>query len=242
MVVVDLDRLESDGWVKVAAGVPPDLVAEASAWLDRRTEDTRSLLSMQVEREAGGRLRKLRRLYWLDPGFWGPWVAASGVAELARRIVGDDAVLVKNACFTKPPGGARVGYHQDRALWDGEMERAHNFWVPLDRADRATGGLVMFSGTQRMGLLPHAPAEDHPWHPVVEPDGLGLEPTAVEVEVGEVMVHQARTLHGSPPNASDRPRRAVTFTFAAEPPPGDPATAREGWVRLDDVVGARLPA
>lgn len=234
-VVVDRDRLDAQGWLKLPDAIPPDRVAEAAAWLDSRVGDARSLLAMQAEREVGGRLRKLRRLYWFDPGFWGPWMVESGLPDLARQLVGPDAVLVKHACFTKPAGGARVGYHQDRALWDGEMVRAHNVWVPLDRADRASGGLVMFSGSHRLGLLSHGDADDHPWHPVVSPDELGLEPTHLEVDVGELVVHQARTLHGSPPNTSDRSRRAVTFTFAAEPPPGDPATAKEGWIELDDL-------
>jgi hypothetical protein len=38
---------------------------------------------------------------------------------------------------------------------------------------------------------------------------------AVELEAGDVSMHHTRTLHGSAPNRSERPRRLLLFTFAA---------------------------
>jgi ectoine hydroxylase-related dioxygenase (phytanoyl-CoA dioxygenase family) len=137
---------------------------------------------------------------------------------IAARLLGVDAATldVWGHMISKPPRRGHVTpWHQDEAYWLPEKQyHATGAWMPLDDVDMENGCMCFIPGSHRLDVLPHRHIGD-------DPAVHGLE-TTVTVDVSEMVVvplaaggatfHHPRTLHYTPPNVSDRPRRA----FASE--------------------------
>jgi hypothetical protein len=210
-------RLASDGWFLAAGAVRSEAVREADGWLADRAADSDRVAELEVQFDAPGAVRKLRRIYWSDPGFWGSWISRSGLRDLVVDLVGPTASLVFHAAFLKPAEvGAGVGFHQDQALWEAPLPGGCSFWLPLEPADQTNGGLLLCPGSHRAGLRPHGPDPGHPWHDVVVPEREGLTPLPVTAGPGDVVVWDRYLVHGSGPNVSGRSRRAMVLVFVPD--------------------------
>ena len=162
-------------------------------------------------------LRKVRRLAWNDPKFWGDFFQSSGLSTLVRTLV-DDPVLIFHACFFKPKGiGTAVGFHQDQALWPHLYNGAVTLWLALDATDEDNGALLGVPSSQKRGLLPHCPTLSHPWHPVIRLDGADLpQPQVWRMAAGDGLAWHRYYAHGSGPNRSSRDRCGMVMVFAPE--------------------------
>ncbi len=89
--------------------------------------------------------------------------------------------------------------------------------VMLDDACEDNGCMWMVPGSHRLGLLPHHDAQgmftggctgQRLW----EVPGAAVPVTP---RAGGISIHHALTLHGSPANASGRPRRGLVFSYRA---------------------------
>ncbi len=115
--------------------------------------------------------------------------------------------------------GGQLHWHQDSPLWptlqpkDGQLTA----WVALDDAEADNGCMYMIPGSNHWGnkqkqidalpdgtLLPES-FEGHPVYFVMCP-----------VKKGHVHFHHSLTWHGSGPNSSRRPRRAIALHFMTE--------------------------
>lgn len=168
------------------------------------------------------RLRKLRRLLWNDPQIWGPLLNRTGAPELARRLVGKDAVVVFHAAFLKPAAmGTEVALHQDQALWTHEYPGAFSVWFALTEVSPANGGLFGSPGSHAAGNIPHRDRPHYHWHASLDwaEDGLA-EPTQFRLEAGDGVLWDRYFAHGSGPNASAEDRRGMVVVFADASAPG----------------------
>lgn len=161
------------------------------------------------------RLRKLRRLFWNDPDFWTPMLEANGVFDFARATVPGTPCLILHAAFCKPARiGSAVAPHQDRAFWIHPYPGAVTVWVAIDAATPGNGCLEIYPGSHRMGLLPHLPRPDSPWHETVTPEEHGLRAVPAPAAAGDAIVWHADMLHSSAPNRSAADRRGMVMVFA----------------------------
>lgn len=162
--------------------------------------------------------------------FLGGWL----VHPALRRLVFDLAVTIPAATvlgvtrlrlwhdqvFAKPPRHEGVvPWHQDEAYWLRTTPIRHvTVNLLLDDADETNGCLQFVPGSHRGRLLPKLPF-DSPLEALREslhPDeSAAFRPRAVPVPAGHATLHHPRTLHGSGPNRSDRPRRAVVLNYMA---------------------------
>ena len=90
--------------------------------------------------------------------------------------------------------------------------------MALDDADAGNGGLRVVPGPHRNGLLPHDRDDARlatELFNVSAPPASVDEATAVDVELraGDVSAHHPALIHGSGPNTSDRPRRALVARY-----------------------------
>jgi len=133
----------------------------------------------------------------------------------AGALLGEPAVLYKEKCNYKLPGGAGYSPHQDAPAYRF-VETHVSCMVAIDDATVANGCLEVVSG-----------AHDRIW-PQDERGCIAPEVVAtmrwepVEVPAGGTLWFHSRTPHRSGPNRSDRPRRALYPTYNA---------AREGTLR-----------
>jgi ectoine hydroxylase-related dioxygenase (phytanoyl-CoA dioxygenase family) len=114
-----------------------------------------------------------------------------------------------------------------RGLFDALFaERA----LPLDDVDTTNGCMCFLPGTHLGDVLPHRHIDDDPSvHGLVtdhaDPSGM----VAVPLRAGGATFHHPRTLHHTPPNATDRYRRAVAVEHQTPPTPRATRAVRP-WV------------
>jgi phytanoyl-CoA hydroxylase len=113
-------------------------------------------------------------------------------------------------------------WHQDGAPW---LERlagapALTIWIALDDSDPANGGLRVIPGSHRLNAVALHPNAATPSLFGVEMDPTLVDETlAVDVPLraGDLSVHHPQLIHGSGPNRSDRPRRALAIRYRGVP-------------------------
>jgi hypothetical protein len=226
-------ELRQDGWTLMPGAVSSAAVEKIKDWLCEATNvsATTPQLEAQFEEQsalpASGSARKLRRLYWNDPGFWRDVLVTTGMAQNALAALGEGAVLTFHAAFLKTAGGgSAVPFHQDQALWAHTYPRAINMWLAIHPTTIENGCIELCTGSHRHGALPHARYDPEWVHDGVDLAAHGLVPQAVEMAAGDVLAWDRFMVHGSAANSSDRDRWGVVAVFVDGSMPDFQATDR----------------
>jgi ectoine hydroxylase-related dioxygenase (phytanoyl-CoA dioxygenase family) len=112
-----------------------------------------------------------------------------------------------------------VLWHQDGYPWRARLgiTEAVTLWIALDRADESTGGLQMIPGSHHMDAQPLRPQPSH-----ANVFGSEIDPHLVDATLarsltlapGDVSAHHPNLIHGSLPNWSEKPRRALAVRYS----------------------------
>jgi ectoine hydroxylase-related dioxygenase (phytanoyl-CoA dioxygenase family) len=159
--------------------------------------------------------------------------------------VAPEALEVWGHMIYKPP---RIGnvtpWHQDEAYWDpGLHYTALGAWLPLDDVDLENGCMCFIPGSHRQDVLPHRHIND-------DPAVHGLETTvdvddsrmvAVPLPAGGATFHHSRLLHYTPPNRSNRPRRAFASEYQTTSQPSERPVDRSWWIEGQAAWEGRQP-
>ena len=178
--------------------------------------------TIQYEHRPGtGELRVVQPFHHLDPRL-DRLIEDARLVEPMRGILGSDRIALFTDKLNLKPAreGSGFGWHQDSPYWIPEashLDRLPNVMVALDDADRGNGCLRVIPGSHRRGLLPGRRGPGRL-------DGLFTDPACfdasrqvpVEVPAGSAIFFAAHLVHGSGPNRSPRPRRAVVITYQPE--------------------------
>jgi len=151
------------------------------------------------------------------------WEDFAGVRELAfePKVAGLAAALLDAAgvriwhdqALYKEPGGRETDAHQDHAYWPIAELDAITAWMPLVDVDETIGCMGYVAGTQ---------AGDCDYIDIFRDPGSGkrLEekyqdnpPRFTPARAGDVIFHQARTVHMARANRSERMRRVYTCIY-----------------------------
>ena len=112
--------------------------------------------------------------------------------------------------------GGPTGWHQDFPAWP-ILQPADliSAWVALDDAEIDNGCMWMVPGSHRWGKVPLQSGENFApkFDPALLPEGVSAKAEPLIVKKGEVAFHHCMTWHGSPPNKSERPRRAIAVHY-----------------------------
>ena len=132
---------------------------------------------------------------------------------IAVELIGQDVALFQSMLLMKPPrfGGQKV-WHQDNAYFRLEPNDVFGFWIALDDTDVENGCMHVIPGSHREGIGEHGGVEDD--------YGLSSAPAqntaiACVMKAGDALVFHGETYHYTPPNKSDRRRRALQYHYAA---------------------------
>ncbi|GAB7042994.1 phytanoyl-CoA dioxygenase family protein [Catenuloplanes niger] len=146
----------------------------------------------------------LYRIHNLEKQDWaaGELLFREELSELAAAFIGGPVVPTAFALVLKEPNrAAGLPWHRDRL--NVAPHTVCNLSICLDEAGPENGCLEGVPGSH---LLP----EDADVLSVRD----GGPRTAVPSEVGDVIVHDVRLVHGSGPNPTDRWRRTIVIEFA----------------------------
>ncbi|NOC84468.1 phytanoyl-CoA dioxygenase family protein [Ruegeria sp. HKCCD6428] len=147
--------------------------------------------------------------------------AAEVAADLmqSRRVqMFHDHVLVK-----EPGTSMATPWHQDGPYYFVEGQQTISFWSPLDPVRQATLRCVAGSHRWEKEVLPTRwvsedgffPDEGQ-YIPVPDPDAQGMKIVEFEMEPGDAVAFNYRTLHGARGNQSDSRRRAFSLRLVGD--------------------------
>ena len=152
-----------------------------------------------------------------DTGFLGV-ARIPEILDLVEQLIGPDFALWNSSFFAKPArNGTRTPWHQDGEYWPIRPIATCSVWIAVDAATPENGCLRVIPGSHRDRRLMA--------HRFNGADGLSLpleleteeydESIAhdIELEAGQVSLHDVFLAHGSEPNSSDRPRRGMTLRY-----------------------------
>lgn len=175
--------------------------------------------TVQLEHAPGSRtVRVIEPFHALHPVF--------------ERLI-DDARIVAPMCgligtpvvslFTdklnlkRPREGSRFQWHQDSPYWAHfcrHLDQLPNVMLTLDDADESNGCFRLIPGSHRRGMLPGRQGEGVLGPLFTRPDQFDeSRAVAAAVPAGSLVFFSPHSVHGSLPNRSERPRRALVLTY-----------------------------
>jgi len=137
-------------------------------------------------------------------------------------LIGTDrvALFTDKLNLKRPREGSRFQWHQDSPYWAHfcqHLDQLPNVMVTLDDADASNGCFRLIPGSHRRGMLPGRQGEGVLGPLFTHPDHFDEQSAVVaEAPAGSLVFFSPHSVHGSLPNHSDRPRRALVLTY--QPP------------------------
>lgn len=211
----EIARYKEAGWVRPQFRLPEHQVAHMREALDEliaRNPGVRpeKLVSAHIEGDNGEGVRGSRAFLdlALDPQ----------IVELVSGVIGDDVILWGCHVFCKPPeNGYETPWHQDGHYWPIRPLATCTVWVALEASDKGNGCLRVIPGSHRDKQLHDHLHEDRTDLTLQQRLARGTfdEATAVDIELqpGEMSLHDVYMIHGARPNTSSRRRTGVALRY-----------------------------
>ncbi len=170
----------------------------------------------------GRGIRQADNAFWADLTIRG-LATDPLLGEIAAKLMHADSIrLWHDKLFYKPARGPviegnNVGWHQDYYYWTcSDKPSLLTAWVAFDDVSIEKGCVQVVPRSHRWGLYDEASdffGQDldglsRQWQP---PAGEKFEPVKLVMKAGQVSFHHCLTIHGSGPNLTDQPRRAMSI-------------------------------
>lgn len=146
-------------------------------------------------------------------------IAAHGeILDRVEQLIGPDLVLWITRILCKPAGdGQEVPWHQDGQYWPIRPLGTCSVWIALEAVDRGNGCMRFIPASHRReALYAHRTStrENLVLNQEVIPDEFD-ESLAVDVELepGQMSLHDVRMIHGSLANTSKRRRAGLILRY-----------------------------
>lgn len=138
--------------------------------------------------------------------------------DLVAQVLGEDIILWGCHVFCKPGGtGLETPFHQDGHYWPIRPLATCTVWLALDRSDRENGCLQVVPGSHRDKELiahDHDDAEDLVLSQRAQANAFDeAAAVALELEPGEMSLHDVYIVHGADANRSPRRRAGVALRY-----------------------------
>ena len=158
------------------------------------------------------------------------------IVDIVSQVIGPNVILWGCQIFCKPGGdGMEVPWHQDGHYWPIRPLATCTVWIAIDDSRVENGCLRVLPRSHRKGaLLDHTreDREDIVLNQRVEDKILDLDAaTDVELEAGQMSLHDAYLVHGSNANRSAHRRAGIAIRYM----PGSSHFDRELFTPSTDV-------
>ena len=209
------EQYQREGWVKPQFRLPPARIATMREALDdliRRNPGVRpeKLVSAHIEGDNGEGVRGNADFLAL--------ARDAELVDLVSSVIGEDVILWGCHVFCKPPvDGYETPWHQDGHYWPIRPLANCTVWVALEDSKRDNGCLRVIPGSHHGEVL-HAHLHEDRTDLTLNQrmaDGTFDEASAVDVELeaGEMSLHDVYMIHGARPNTSTRRRTGVALRY-----------------------------
>lgn len=190
-------------------------------------------VTVQFEHTSHSRtIRVIEPVHELDSRL-GALVDDARLVEPMRDLLGCERVALWTDKLNLKRAGEGSGFrwHQDSPYWihdSDDVDRLPNVYLALDAADRNNGCLRIVRGSHAAGCLPGIGDGSQLGGFFTDPACFDeAHEVALEVPAGSLAFFSPHAVHGSQPNRSPRPRRALVLTYQ----PGDRPMLKSGLTR-----------
>nr|WP_321251338.1 phytanoyl-CoA dioxygenase family protein [uncultured Ruegeria sp.] len=162
---------------------------------------------------------------WSRIGQFEDVIRNSPAAEVAADLMQSRSVqMFHDHVLVKEPGTSMATpWHQDGPYYFVDGQQTISFWSPLDPVKQATLRCVAGSHRWEKEVLPTRWvseegffADEGQYIPVPDPDAEGMRIVEFEMEPGDAVAFNYRTLHGARGNQSDSRRRAFSLRLVGD--------------------------
>jgi len=224
----ELSRFAEDGFVISRQLAPATLVERMLAV----THDHASRLIEPLEFEAdveypgspksvdapgGQTVRRLKQAHARDIVFT-EWVGFQPLLRRLRQLLGEQVVMPlahHNCVMTKQPHfSSDTGWHRDIRYWSFQQPELVSAWLALGDEYPENGGLFVIPGSHQMEFGP-GQLDERLFFRADSPENQELIATkrTVELQAGDVLFFDARTLHAASRNRTSETKYSAVFTF-----------------------------
>lgn len=135
------------------------------------------------------------------------------ILDIVEDLIGPQIQLFHDQALFKPAhhGGA-VFWHQDNAYWRCLPADLVSCWLTLDDVNIDNGAMHVIPGSHLVPVDHERSASTGALLDLSEGVDEG-QAAVIDLPAGGVMFHHCQTLHYTPPNRTDRPRRALALHF-----------------------------
>ena len=145
------------------------------------------------------------------------------IEKFIKNVYGDISDSHFNSSYFAKPKfqGMETKPHQDNAFFCMEPANVATCWIPITFANRSNGGLYYYPKSFNIGNIEHLP-QGNLGASMCIPDSTintiaKIYPKEyIALELGDCVIHNALTIHGSDANCSEFDRNAFNFSFASE--------------------------
>ncbi len=203
-----IEAFETDGYLSGIDVVGPEL-----------TEKTRQAFDEFEARVGHEKLAESpRNLHFEEPFAW-DLVTHPRVLDIAESLIGPDILLLGTRTFCKyGPSDDFVAWHQDLKYWGLDPSVAINAWIAIDDCNADNGCLRYIPGSHKWEVREHAKAAQagnllsiNQELPLSEDEE--ARAIDVELEAGQISVHDGMLTHGSNANHSTRRRCGMAMVY-----------------------------
>ena len=140
------------------------------------------------------------------------------LVELVSGVLGDDIIMWGAQLFCKPGvDGMEVPMHQDGQYWPIRPLATCTLWLAIDASDEGNGCLEVIPGSHREAVPFRHRTEDRKNlvlnQAIDDPRLTDAAPECIELEPGQLSLHDVWLVHGSRPNRSGRRRAGFTVRY-----------------------------
>lgn len=152
-------------------------------------------------------------------------IRRSPAAEVAADLMKSDKVQVfHDHILVKEPGTSKpTPWHQDSPYYFVDGIQNVSFWSPMDSVTHASLRCVAGSHAWAKPVLPTRWlsetsffANEEDYMPVPDPEAEGMDIREWEMEPGDAVAFNYRTLHGARGNTSEQRRRAFSLRLVGD--------------------------
>jgi ectoine hydroxylase-related dioxygenase (phytanoyl-CoA dioxygenase family) len=212
----------ANGYVGVEDVIPAEMIAELRRVTDELVEKSRSVTesddAYDLEPDHSPetpRVRRFKTPQSLHP-IYGQAMCHERVLDSVEQLIGPGVrdtgggkLNMKSAAFGSP-----VEWHQDWAFFPHTNGDVLTVGVCIDAMTVENGALLVIPGSHEGPIYDHH-QDGHFAGGITDPAFSPEGAVPIELGAGGISIHHVRTLHGSLPNLSDRPRRLLLKTLTA---------------------------
>lgn len=190
-------------------------------------------VTVQFEHAPGSEtIRVVEPVHHLDPAL-DALVDDARIAEPMRDLVGSERVALwtDKLNLKRPEEGSGFGWHQDSPYWihdSAHVDRLPNVMLALDDASETNGCFRIVRGSHTRGCLPGTADGTQLGGFFTDPAQFdAADAVLLQVPAGSLVFFSPHVVHGSAPNRSALPRRALVLTYQ----PADHPMLKSGRTR-----------